>query len=322
MAKGNGNKKGGKDKGGNKGDANTKKVKKGQGKPPASAEVVVRQKGPAPKSYKPAAKISETMQTVAGTYNGFCGLVKVHDMQFRFSAETSEDGGKFNVVRLVYAPPSTELCKVKDFKTGVKLESLKSAVFVSDYEKGTEQYELQAKIWKFWTRVYSKEGLHIYSTKKVAPAKAPAVEVKASASVADFVSYKKGAYSFEASGPKVVVLIEGCSAAPCAPQFGATGKSTHKIKLISVDEGHSLSGCKVGTFLYYRDDLFSGKTPTFTGSSAKDCGKLYAYLANVLMLYRRAVVDKIVSSQDASQGAVVGEKVAAKLAHRRVAQAA
>lgn len=311
MTKPDGRKKGGK---GNKGDKKEVVAK-------AAKQKKVKVPGPKP-DFTPHAKTSETFQTLDGAWNGYHGLVSVDGMKFHFSADAAEDGSKVDVVRLVSAPRLTKLSDVSDFKTSIKLSSLKETSFVSDFEKGDPRYEVQAKIWKFLAGAFSRAGFKLSYHKKTETAP-KAVELKheekTSSSVADFESGKLGMYCFDKEGPcAVFALKQGV----VAPHFVGKVKSSTKIELVSVDVGHPLYGyVKPGAYIFL-NQLSWGKIPSFTGPRAGECVKLWEFATDIVAEHRKMSKKPVVSLVANTQGMKPGDKVPVPAEYREFMKAA
>lgn len=310
MAKPDGRKKGG--KGNNNGDKKevvAKVTKQKVAKPQ-------KPKGPKP-DFTPRAmrQTEEVVQADLNViWNGWLGLVEYEGVRFRVAKEKAiKSEHEFRAVYVVSAPAGSPLAGLGGSKTHVTVAALHAPTFASKAEPQSKSYDTQKRIWEFLDKALREakiKGVRVHSAPKAVEHKH---ENKASTSVADFNSRKQGLYRFDTSVPYSIISVEPLDNSGHAPQFGNPVSNQLVIKLVSVGKGHPLSDCKVGTFLYYGQGLFRGKTPAFSGSHAKDCAALYEYLVGVRLLYRQSMVDKLSNSTPASEDVVVGSRVDAVL---------
>lgn len=315
MTTGKGNGKNGKD---GKGSKNAKK---------AVAPVAVAAKakkvkiaGPRPASYERACKSSETLQTPQAVYGGRHGLMRAKETLIRASEKSASDGSySFTVFTVVRAPVGYDLADLSGSDIYVTEVQLHSKVFHSKFVEGSKLYKQQHRIWSFLRKFFMDLGIAQDIAPKLADEKPVLTACKTSDSVADLISGALGMYCFEKEVPRVVVALKQ---GVIAPQFAGKVKSSTKIELVSVDVGHPLYGyVEAGAYIFL-NQLSWGKIPSFTGTRAGECVKLWEFLTDLIAEYRKMSKKAVLSLVATSQDPKPGDKVAVPHEYREVLKAA
>ena len=205
---------------------------------------------------------------------GIPALVDFEGCRFNLKEKSVGSGRSIWVVYLVYATQETGLSEVAGTNIYITVGQLRAPKFRSPLVEHSEGWEIQKKIWMFLNSFFVEKGI------KYVPVLMPSGVIVPDPSLSLTISDSHkgllwgcpGLYSFEDVSPRAVFRVGNL-----APPSSALA-----IELVSVDEGHELSGRSHPGTKIYHSVLVRALTYSFKGPHAKDMEEIWLFLLSTV----------------------------------------
>lgn len=205
---------------------------------------------------------------------GLRAFVDFEGCRFSVKERSISSGRSIWVVYLVYAAQETGLSEIAGTNIYITVGQLRAPKFQSPLVEHSEGWEIQKKIWMFLHSFFVERGI------KYVPVLMPSGVIVPDPSLALTISDSRkgllwgspGLYSFEDVFPRAVFRV-GNLAPP---------SSALVIELVSVDEGHELSGRSQSGTKIYHSVLVRALAYRFKGPRAKDMEEMWLFLLSTV----------------------------------------
>ncbi len=205
---------------------------------------------------------------------GVQALVDFEGCRFNVKEKTVGSGKSIWVAYLIYAEQETGLSDIAGTNIYLTVGRIRAPQFESPLVEDSEGWNIQKKIWMFLHSFFVRKGVKavpvLMPSGAVAPD--PSLESGVSDSLRGFLWGCPGLYSFESASPRAVFRV-GNLALPSTALV---------IELVSVDEGHVLSGQSLPGTKIYHSVLVRALKYSFKGPHAQEMEDMWLFLLSIV----------------------------------------